>query len=106
VRRIVLVVARLDTNVLCRCVDVVRIRAASARYRRAMTRDPAGAGDRPLYPADHAFVIAFRRDAALVDGEFAGRVEHLASGSAACFSSLEVLLQFMRRAASAAGSCK
>lgn len=59
----------------------------------------ADSSDVPLYPADHAFVIALRRDADVEHGEFAGRVEHMSSGRAASFTSLELLLEFMRRAA-------
>jgi hypothetical protein len=66
-----------------------------------MAKDPAapGAPDAPLYPSDYAFVIALRRDADVVHGQFAGRVEHMSSGRAASFASVDVLLEFMRRAA-------
>jgi len=54
--------------------------------------------ERPLYPADHAFVIALRSDADLDGGELAGRVEHVSSGRAVSFQRLDALLEFIRSA--------
>jgi hypothetical protein len=48
----------------------------------------------PQLPADHAFVVQFRTQAAPAQ-HFAGRVEHLASGQAAHFCSPEELLAFL-----------
>jgi hypothetical protein len=47
-------------------------------------------------PADHAFVVQFRTQAAPAP-HFAGRVEHLASGQAAHFGSPEELLGFLEQ---------
>ena len=54
-------------------------------------------------PADHpsplsvtrAFVVQFRADTAVEQGPLAGRVEHVASGQAIDFESLETLLAFI-----------
>jgi hypothetical protein len=54
-------------------------------------------------PADHpaplsvtrAFVIQFRANTAIEQGHLAGRVEHVVSGQATDFQSLEALLAFI-----------
>lgn len=56
-------------------------------------------GDRPIYPLDHAFVIALRADSGLDGPHLAGRIEHMASGRAVVFTGLEMLLEFMRSTA-------
>jgi hypothetical protein len=55
-------------------------------------------------PADHsllspyrAFVVQFRERADVERGLWAGRVEHVSSGQAARFQSLEELLAFIAR---------
>jgi hypothetical protein len=52
-------------------------------------------------PADlsvtRAFVVQFRADTAVEQGHLTGRVEHVVSGQAADFQSLETLLAFMAR---------
>lgn len=58
-----------------------------------------GADDTPLYPSDHAFVIALRRDTDVAAGQFVGRVEHVSSGRTASFADVAGLLAFMRGAA-------
>jgi hypothetical protein len=40
----------------------------------------------------HAFVVQFRSDTAVEQGNLAGRVEHVVSGQATDFQSLETLL--------------
>jgi hypothetical protein len=50
----------------------------------------------PLSP-QRAFVIQFHADTELGAGPVSGRVEHVVSGQATAFSSLEVLLAFMDR---------
>jgi hypothetical protein len=58
-----------------------------------------------LPPANHtghfsvtrAFVVQFRSDTVVEQGRLAGRVEHVVSGQAADFQSLETLLAFMAR---------
>ena len=44
-----------------------------------------------------AFVVQFRTDAAVEQGYLTGRVEHVVSGQATDFQSLETLLTFMAR---------
>ena len=56
-------------------------------------------------PADHpaslsvtrAFVVQFRTATVVEQGHLAGRVEHVVSGQATDFQSLETLLAFMAR---------
>ena len=54
------------------------------------------AGQAPLSP-HRAFVVQFRAETAVEQGRFVGRVEHVVSGQAAHFASLEELLAFMGR---------
>ena len=42
-----------------------------------------------------AFVVQFQADTAVEQGHLAGRVEHVVSGRAAAFQSLEMLLAFI-----------
>jgi hypothetical protein len=42
-----------------------------------------------------AFVVQFRADAAIEQGHLTGRVEHVVSGQATDFQSLETLLTFI-----------
>ena len=44
-----------------------------------------------------AFVVHFRTNSDVTHGRMAGRVEHIASGQAAHFASLEELLVFIAR---------
>jgi hypothetical protein len=50
----------------------------------------------PLSPK-RAFVVQFHADTELGTGPVSGRVEHVVSGQATAFLSLEVLLAFMDR---------
>jgi hypothetical protein len=50
----------------------------------------------PTYAPAQAFVVQFGRETALDTGRMAGRVEHVVSGKAARFQSLDELLAFMR----------
>jgi hypothetical protein len=50
----------------------------------------------PFSP-QHAFVVQFRAETAMEQWHVEGRVEHVVSGQAAHFSSLEELLAFMAR---------
>jgi hypothetical protein len=45
---------------------------------------------------DRAFVVQLRADADPGGGAVSGRVEHVSTGTAALFDSVEVLLEFMR----------
>jgi len=55
----------------------------------------------PDHPAHssvtRAFVVRFRADTAVEQGHLAGRVEHVVSGQATAFQSLETLLTFIAR---------
>jgi hypothetical protein len=59
-----------------------------------MTPDPAT--NRPL-PVQRAFVVQLHAAAAVAQGQLAGRVEHVLSGQATHFHTLEELLAFMAR---------
>lgn len=48
----------------------------------------------PLLP-QRAFVVQFRKDADVVAGRWAGRVEHVTSGRASHFQSWEQLVAFV-----------
>ncbi len=50
-----------------------------------------------------AFVVQFRADTAVEQKHLAGRVEHVVSGQATDFESLETLLAFMARVLRAEG---
>jgi hypothetical protein len=54
--------------------------------------------DNPAHlPVTRAFVVQFRADTAVEQGLLAGRVEHVVSGRATAFQSLETLLAFIGR---------
>ena len=49
----------------------------------------------PTYAPAQAFVVQFGRETALDTGRMAGRVEHVVSGKAARFQSVDELMAFM-----------
>jgi hypothetical protein len=49
----------------------------------------------PLFAPAQAFVVQFRRETVVDTGRIAGRVEHVVSGKAARFQSLDELMAFM-----------
>jgi hypothetical protein len=52
--------------------------------------------DNPSHLSVHwAFVVQFQSDTAVEQGHLAGRVEHVISGQATAFQSLETLLAFI-----------
>ena len=52
--------------------------------------------DNPAHLSVHwAFVVQFQSDTAVEQGYLAGRVEHVVSGQATAFESLETLLVFI-----------
>jgi hypothetical protein len=51
-------------------------------------------GEKPSLPAQRAFVVQFRAEADLKQGKLTGRVEHVVSGQATRFHSLDELLTF------------
>ena len=51
----------------------------------------------PPLPARRAFVVQFRAEADVELGQFVGRVEHVVSGQAASFRSLQELEAFFAR---------
>lgn len=53
---------------------------------------------RAALPAERAFVVQLRADADLARGIVAGRIEHVVSGVAAPFESIEQLIGCMRDA--------
>ena len=53
-------------------------------------------GQTPLSP-HWAFVVQFRAETDVEQGRFAGRVEHVVTGQATPFQSLEELLAFIAR---------
>ena len=55
---------------------------------------PQAAERSPLSP-HRAFVVQFREETEVEQGRFAGRVEHVVSGQAAQFDSLEELVAFI-----------
>jgi hypothetical protein len=66
-----------------------------ARTRPSSPRSTAAARGRSGLPAERAFVIQLRADANLARGVVRGRVEHVLSGVAAHFDSVEQLLLCM-----------
>jgi len=50
----------------------------------------------PAFAPAQAFVVQFGRETDLDTGRMAGRVEHVVSGKAARFQSLDELVAFMR----------
>ncbi|MFH0343348.1 MAG: hypothetical protein ACHBNF_14765 [Chromatiales bacterium] len=56
-----------------------------------------GAAGPSALPVERAFVLQFRPEADIEQGPFRGRVEHVQSGQAARFGSLEELLEFLGR---------
>jgi hypothetical protein len=49
----------------------------------------------PAYPTQRAFVVQVHSEADLAQGEVWGRVEHIVSGQAMHFETVEALVQFM-----------
>jgi hypothetical protein len=62
--------------------------------RRSRSRSSIKAASRAPLPAGLAFVVQLRADADLPRGRVQGRVEHVISGTAARFESLDQLLGF------------
>jgi hypothetical protein len=56
---------------------------------------PPESGQPVSLSPQHAFVVQFQTDADLEAGRAVGRVEHVVSGQATLFQSLEALLAFM-----------
>ena len=71
------------------------------RPARSIPRVSAGfkvTSDGPRLPADRAFVVQLRPEARVEPGCLAGRVEHVVSGDASQFDSLDGLLRFLAHA--------
>lgn len=61
-------------------------------------RGMAQESERPApLAAGHAFVVQFRTDTDVQQGQITGRVEHIISGQASHFTSLDDLLAFIDR---------
>jgi hypothetical protein len=58
----------------------------------------SAAVSRAALPAERAFVVQLRADADPVRGRVSGRIEHIVSGAAALFESVEQLVDWMRDA--------
>ena len=54
-------------------------------------------GDQPSLPINRAFVVQFYADTNIEEGLLRGRTEHVVSGQAAHFASVEELLAFISR---------
>jgi len=62
------------------------------------TSAPTDEGPRAPLPAERAFVVQLRADADLTNGTVSGRIEHVRSGAAALFESVDQLIAWMRYA--------
>jgi hypothetical protein len=58
--------------------------------------------NQPSLPAYRAFVVQLHAEAQIEAGRFKGRVEHVTSGRATHFDSLEALVAFIARTVQAA----
>jgi len=69
-------------------------------------KDEKGRGGPPPapLPVDRAFVVQLRAPTLAGDEPFAGRAEHIASGTAARFATAESLIDFIREVLAAEGS--
>ena len=63
--------------------------------RRRPTPETTPTSRAPL-PAERAFVVQLRADADLGRGSVHGRIEHVVSGAAGLFDSVEQLIAWMR----------
>jgi hypothetical protein len=52
---------------------------------------------RPTFPTRRAFVIQVHADAMVAQGQVWGRVEHIVSGQATYFQTMEELVQFIEQ---------
>ena len=57
-----------------------------------------GSRPRTPLPAERAFVVQFRADADLGGGAISGRIEHVSSGTATLFDSVDELIAWMHSA--------
>jgi len=64
---------------------------------------PTTPPSRAALPANRAFVVQLRADADVARGVVSGRVEHVSSGVAALFESIEQLVECMRDAVARQG---
>ncbi len=62
-----------------------------------MEKDALVTQEEPALAARRAFVVQFRAETDIEQGRMEGRVEHVVSGQATHFSSLEELLAFLAR---------
>ncbi|HEY7711517.1 MAG TPA: hypothetical protein VIG57_15965 [Candidatus Entotheonella sp.] len=49
----------------------------------------------PAYPTQRAFVVQIHTEADMAQGEVRGRVEHIVTGQATHFETVEALVQFI-----------
>ena len=69
-------------------------------------RHPAQTGGQRPLSVHRAFVVQLRAEADVAHGRVMGRVEHVASGQATHFHSVEELLAFMARVLHEAGTAR
>lgn len=62
-----------------------------------VTYEAATAAKEPLLSPQHAFVLQFYPETNVERKHFVGRVEHVVSGQAARFGSLDALMTFLER---------
>ena len=67
-----------------------------ATRRRTAPENETALPSRAPLPAERAFVVQLRADADLERGSVHGRIEHVVSGTAALFESVEQLVGWMR----------
>jgi hypothetical protein len=51
----------------------------------------------PAYPTQRAFVVQIHAEADMAQGEVRGRVEHIVTGQATRFETVEALVQFIMK---------
>jgi hypothetical protein len=85
----------------CRRISTLLAQSARECKRDALTLKeppvPQDAEEQAPLSVHRAFVVHFRTSTDITQGQIAGRVEHVVSGQATHFASLEELLAFIAR---------
>ena len=66
------------------------------KMRSVMRRSDEGTGSTPAFIPEGAFVVQFKTGSGTLNGQLAGRAEHVVSGQATHFDSPGELLAFLR----------
>jgi hypothetical protein len=74
-----------------------RVRAIASETQRPSNIMPQQQTGKALLSVHRAFVVHFRISTSIAQGRIEGRAEHVVSGQAAHFASLEELLAFIAR---------